>query len=362
MPSHLVNAHLQHIAKQEAKFGTDSEEVAVALRTLCKLICQYEDAVDAVPYFDRCMRIREALRGRESILKELDEWIDKNAWNFEAVEPFLRKRLAIETEVFGEIDPRIADGCEDLARRYRNQKRYSEARELLERSLAIREATIGPNSPEVAATLEVLFEACLRSKQKQEDEAGRHLQRCLKIREQAFGENSEEVAKTLVSAAVGYLDPTKLRQAMIWHRIGAASPLFERGVGLMDQRFGPDSAEVQQALEAMARAYLQHREAFSKAEPLLRRLLSINEKIHGADAVELLWILVELAEGHANGRSRRAGPLVKRGFDIMRAFLDAKKPHIWEKAAAFSKPKGMLERLVHAAAQDRRNLRKRWGG
>ncbi len=106
MPSDLVQNHLRHIAKQEAKFGTESEEVAIALNTLARLICQYEKPVDAVPYFERSIAIREALKGPESILSALDEWIDK--YGLELSEPFLLKRLAIEVGILGEVDPRIA--------------------------------------------------------------------------------------------------------------------------------------------------------------------------------------------------------------------------------------------------------------
>jgi tetratricopeptide (TPR) repeat protein len=360
MPSHLVNNHLQHIAKQEAKFGADSEEVAVALKTLAKLVCQYEDPADALPYFERSIRIREALHGPESILKELDDWIDKNSRHFELIEPFLQKRLAIETAALGEIDPRIADECEAMAKRYRHHHRYSAARALLERSLAIRETNSGPESAEVAATLELLFEACLRSKQG--DAADDHLERCIEIKEKVFGEDSEEVARTLLSLAAAYLNSGKLEAPRSRGGAGKASPLFDRGLALMDALFGEESPEARKAVEAAARAYLAGG-GFRQAQPLLNRLLSLNEKAYGEDAAELLWILTELAESHANHQSAMAEPLLKRSFAILRSFLDAKKAAYWESASSFSEsPQGILERLVRASERNRSNLRERWGG
>lgn len=126
--------HLKHIAGLEAKFGPDSEEVAVALSTLVRLICEYEEPGDAVVYFERCMAIRAKLKGAAAILPDLDGWISqKNPVNFKFVEPFILKRLEIKADTFGEIDKRVADECDGLALRYLYLKRFVEARALLER-------------------------------------------------------------------------------------------------------------------------------------------------------------------------------------------------------------------------------------
>lgn len=78
MTSNMVDRHLAHIAGLEKKFGPVSEDVAVALGTLAGLICKYEEPEDAVPYFERCIRIREGLTGPKSVLPYLDEWINQN--------------------------------------------------------------------------------------------------------------------------------------------------------------------------------------------------------------------------------------------------------------------------------------------
>ena len=118
----------------------------------------------------------------------------------------------------------------------------------------------------------------------------------------------------------------------------------------------------------MARSYLACGE-FWKAEPLLKRSLSITERVHGT-AAALLWILVELSEGYARKNSDQAGPLMQRSFEILRSFLDAKNPTCRyeisdapeDRAALYSTGSlGLLERLVGASEMARGNLRRRWG-
>ncbi|CAN7604272.1 tetratricopeptide repeat protein [Bradyrhizobium sp. LjRoot220] len=365
MPSDLVQNHLRHIAKQEAKFGADSEEVAVALNTLARLICQYQEAADAVPYFERSIAIREALKGPESILAALDDWIDKNS--FELTEPFLLKRLAIEAGILGEVDPRIADQCDGIAARYHDQKRWHEARTFLERSLAIRERLNGADSAEVAVALEALVEVCLRSRER--ELADQYLERCIKTLERLFGPSSGEVAAALVSLAVVYVNSSTLQHRGIKADAKSKSrPMIVRALSIKEDLFGPDSLEVRKALEATARSYLDCGE-FSEAEPLLKRLLSISERVYGDDAAALLWILVELADGYAKKRSALAEPVMKRAFAVMRTLLDARNPTShWEMTDApgnrtilYSPRTGLLERLIVASERVRSNLRRRWG-
>jgi tetratricopeptide (TPR) repeat protein len=361
--------HFAHIAKLEAKFGPHSEEVAVALRTLARLICQYEEPAGAVPYFERCMAIREALKGPAAILPDLDEWIEQtNPVGFTVREPFILKRLSIKAGLFGEADPRVADACDALASDYVHLSRFAEARPLLERSLAIREKLGGVHGAEVASVLETLVAVCLREGQR--EQADRYLERCNEAAEAAFGANSSGLARMLVSLAVARIDADRSQK----HRVRSetvrqARPLFERAFAINEELFGPDSLELQKALEAIARACLACG-AFWEAEPLLERLLSIGERTYGHDAAALLWILAELAHGYADERSGQAEPLLERSFDVLRKFLDAKRPTFSEAIADLpgnsevlygGNPEGLLEKLVQASETTRRNLRKRWG-
>ncbi len=365
----MIEQHLAHIAGLEKKFGRDSEEVAVALRTLAGLICKYGESEDGVPFFERCIAIRESLTGPASVLPDLDDWLGQNVrMSFAAREPFLLKRIEIKVGTSGELQPDVADECASLASVYLNRNQLTEARTFLERSLAIREKLDGAHDPNVVATLEKLVDVCLRAKKR--EQADRYLERCDEASEAAFGARAKERAATLVSLATILISSgTSERKVFESDAVRKARPLFERAFSIYEELFGPDSLEVQKALETISRACLEFGE-FSPAKPLLKRLLSICERIYGDDAAALLWILSELAQGYAEAGSMEAEPMLERSYEVLRHFLDARKPIVRHEIndlpgnaeVLYRGRGGLVERLVRTSERIRSNTRTRWGG
>jgi hypothetical protein len=366
MTSFYAPRHLEHIAGLEKRFGPVSDEVATALRSLVRVICQYEDPVEAAPFLERCISIGESLHGPKSILSDLDTWIGHaDRVDFEYIEPFQLRRLAIKTEVFGEASQETAVECEALARRYAANGSYPKARVLLQRSISIRETLHGADSGEVAAAVDLLAETSARL-EKWED-ARTSLARSLALKQKIFGERSEEVARTLLTTAIVHANASKRqRPASAAESIEKAAAAFELGLSIVEERSGPDGLQVQKALEAMIRAYVDCRQ-FWKAEPLLKRLLSICERTYGEDAAALLWILAELAVGYADARSERTEAVLERSFELLQTFLGAREPISRHSIMDLAGNKtvlygaGVLERLVRASETFRRNLRRRWG-
>lgn len=366
----MFENHLAHIAQLEAKFGAESDEVATALNTLAFLICQSGDPADALPYFDRSITIREALHGPESLLPQLNQWIEQSGpVQFRHLEPFLLGRLEIMTTAWGEIDPRIAEECDRIASRYLYRHEPKQARPFLEQSLAIVTELHGADSEEVGKALERLVEACLRAGDQKL--AARHRDRRIAVAERAHGADSAEVAATLVSLALAAITaskqaPRELVQQAIRRE---AEELCDRALSIEQAVFGPDSLQVQQTLEAVSRALLDCRD-FHKAERLLRRLLDICERAHGNDAAALLWILANLAQIYAYDRSQLAEPTLERCFAILRRFLDVRRPTMTTRITDLkdgemlysSNSSGLLEMLVRISERVDYNSRKRWGG
>jgi hypothetical protein len=362
----MVEQHLAHIAGLEQQFGPDSEPVAVALNTLAGLICKYQQSEDAVPYFERCLQIRAQLRGPRAVLAEIDRWLDQPLC-FAAREPFLLKRIEIRAEVLGECDASLADECASLAGVYANLNRTAEARILFERSLAIRQAAGDTGSAELVTLLERLVEISLREKQRAQ--AAGYLAQCREVVEASNGTASAQTAQTLVTLAATLIAAVQFERS---HRNPAglreARPLFEQAFAILESRFGPDSHELQKALERIARACLDARQ-FWAAEPLLNRLLAIGERVYGAEAAALLWILTELADGYADDGAAAAGAVLDRAYAVLRRFLDARRPMVRDDITElpgaadvlFSGRGGLLERLTGASETHRRNLRRRWG-
>ncbi|TQF37843.1 hypothetical protein UNPF46_17895 [Bradyrhizobium sp. UNPF46] len=369
MASFYAESHLRHIAGLEQRHGSISDEVVTALRTLIKLICRSEDPVEAIPFLDRCISIQESLHGPQSIMGDLDDWIGRAGHiDFKLVEPFQLRRLAIKSKLFGADSPEAARECEAIARRWASQGDYSRARAFLERSISILEKLHGAASVEVATTVDALAEIGARLTKWAEAETS--LQRSLHLKETIFGKRSEEAGRTLLTSAIVHANSSKLeRHGTRFERLRKAATAFAAGLDIIEERFGPDSLEVQKALEAMILAYLDCGE-FSNAEPLLKRLLEICERTYGDDAAALLWILAELAAGYARERVDEAEPILERGFAVLRTFLDAGKPIFHRSIVNMAgnrnvlyggRQKGVLETLVQASETLRGNLRKRWG-
>ena len=369
MASFYAESHLQHIAGLEKRHGSISDEVVTALRTLIKLICRSEDPVEAIPFLDRCISIQESLHGPQSILGDLDGWIGQaGRVDFKLVEPFQLRRLTIKTGLFGEDSPQAAEECEAIARRWASHGDYSRAKAFLERSISILEKTHGAISVEVATAVDTLAEIGARLMKWADAET--NLQRSLHLKEEIFGKRSEEAARTLLTSAIVHANSGKLqRHGTRIERVGKAASAFALGLDIMEERFGPDSLEVQKALEAMISAFVDCGE-FWKAEPLLKQLLAICERTYGSDAAALLWILAELAAGYARERAEEAEAVLERGFAVLRTFLDARKPIYRRSIVEMAGNKevlygghqiGVLETLVQASEMHRDNLRKRWG-
>ncbi|GMO38046.1 tetratricopeptide repeat protein [Bradyrhizobium sp. TM233] len=369
MASFYAENHLRHIAGLEKRHGPISDEVVTALRTLIKLICRSEDPVEAIPFLDRCISIQESLHGPQSILGDLDEWIGHaGRVDFKLVEPFQLRRLAIKTRLSGEHSWQAAEECEAIARKWASTGDYSRARAFLERSISILEKVHGAVSVEVAGAVDTLAEIGARLKKWEDAET--NLQRSLHLKEKIFGKRSEEAARTLLTSAIVHANSCKLeRHGAKFESLRKAVTAFASGLDIIEERFGPDSLEVQKALEAMISAYLDCGE-FWKAEPLLKRLLEICERTYGDDAAALLWILAELATGYARERVEDAEPVLERGFAVLRTFLDAGKPIFRRsildmagnrKVLYGGSQKGVLETLVQASETFRDNQRKRWG-
>ncbi|WIW46921.1 tetratricopeptide repeat protein [Bradyrhizobium sp. 62B] len=366
MTSFYAPRHLEHIAGLEKRFGPVSDEVATALRSLVRVICDYEDPVDAAPFLERGITIAESLHGPRSVLPDLDKWIGHaSRADFEHIEPFQLRRLAIKTEIFGEDSEAVAEECEALGRGYASSGGYAKARVLLERSISIKEKLHGAHSAEVAAAVDLLAETSTHVKKWTDAKAD--LERSLSLKQKVFGKRSEEVARCLLASAIVHANAsTRQRPGSSRRSIEEAVAAFKLGLGMLEKRFGPDSVEVQVALEEMIRTYVDCRQ-FRTAEPLLKRLLSISELAYGEDAAALLWILAELAVGYADAGSEATEPMLERGFELLQNFLGARKPifrnaimdYAGNKSVLYGE--GVLERLVQASEMFRRNLSKRWG-
>lgn len=146
-----------------------------------------------------------------------------------------------------------------------------EARLLGERALALKEKALGPDHPDLAATLNNL--AGVLSEAGDYAAARPLYERALSIQERVLGPDHPDVAVTLFWLA-----------GTLW-RVGdfeRAQHLCERVLAMRERRLGPDHPEVASALNGLGILYMSAGDC-ARARPLLERALAIREKALGPD-------------------------------------------------------------------------------
>ena len=181
-------------------------------------------------------------------------------------EPLFQRALAIQEAALGKNHPDVATSLNNLADLYMEQGLYGRAEPLYQRALAIREAALGKNHPDVADSLHNL--AILYVDQGLYGRAEPLYQRALAIREAALGKNHPDVAQSLNSLALLYLE-----QGLY----GRAEPLFQRALAIREAALGKNHPDVARSLNNLAVLRLaQHR--LAEALPLFTRAFAISEQ------------------------------------------------------------------------------------
>jgi tetratricopeptide (TPR) repeat protein len=183
----------------------------------------------------------------------------------EEAERLFAKALS-EGEKFGPDDLRLAVSLHYLGKAYAFQSKYSEAKLLVERSLAIWEKVQGTDHPNVAAELSNL--ANIHESRGNHSEAEMLHKRVIAIWEKALGSDHPNVGHSLSNLGTLYKGQGKYAEA---------EPLYLRAIAIHEKALGPEHAFVAGNLTALAKVYADQAK-FSQAEPLYQRALAIWEK------------------------------------------------------------------------------------
>ena len=226
-----------------------------------------------------------------------------------------------------------------------NAGRYSEAEPLYKQSLAIREKVLGPNHPDVAATLNGLAEL-YRALGRYTD-AEPLYKRSLAIREKSLGPDRSEVAESLNN--LGLLYDAQARYA-------DAEPLFKRSLVVKEKVFGPDHSDVATLLNNLATHY-EAQSRYADAEPLFKRAMAIREKANGPDDYDAAVVLNNLALLYGKqGRYAEAEPLFKRSLAIWEKALGPEHPDVATSLSNLGVLIGMQGRYADAEPLLKRSL------
>lgn len=191
--------------------------------------------------------------------------------------------VGVPREDIGEDGLDVATSLVSLAQDYRSQRKYSEAKRLLKRALAIQERILGRDHPDVATSVNRLG-LCYRALGRH-DKAKALFERALVAREKALPPDNPRIATSLNNLALAYCAEGEFR---------FAEPLLERALTIKETAFGSDHIRVATCLHNLAQLYRAlHKHA--EAEALYERALRIWEKRLGKHHPKVASVLENYA-------------------------------------------------------------------
>ena len=219
--------------------------------------------------------------------------------------PLFERSLAIREAALGPEHLDTTSGLNRLGFLLQAQGDLAGARPLFERSLAIRERRLGPEHPSTALGLQALASLL----QDQGDLAGARplFERSLAICEVALGPEHLDTASILDHLAL-------LLQAQ--GDLAGARPLFERSLAIREWKLGPEHPSTARSLAILARL-LQAQGDLAGARPLFERSLAIYEEKLGPEhlgTARSLHYLASLLQDQ--GDLAGARPLFERSLAI----------------------------------------------
>jgi tetratricopeptide (TPR) repeat protein len=232
-------------------------------------------------------------------------------------EPLYRRALAIYEAGLGPDHPEVAASLNNLAFLLKDTSRLGEAEPLYRRALAIVEASSGPDHPDVTVSLNNL--ANLLQATNRRAEAEPLYRRALVIDDASLGPDHPEVAIRLNNLG-------ETLRAM--NRFDEAEPLFRRAIAIDEVSYGPDHPNVATNMNNLA-SLLRDTKRFGEAEPLLRHALAIDEASYGPDHPNVATNMNNLAcLLHDTNRPAEAEPFYRRALAIDEASYGPDHPTV----------------------------------
>jgi CHAT domain-containing protein/Tfp pilus assembly protein PilF len=288
---------------REKVFGETHVETARSLHLLGTLHQVAGDYVQAEKLYRRTLAIRDQALGDHpdtaaTLTNLASIYVSTGALG--RAELLHRRAVAIYEQTRGKHQD-TARAHANLANLYRSKGDLEQAEREYRRSIAISEKLLGPEHPELAATLGNLAQVHRASGSYAQAEA--LLRRALAIREQSFGRGHANTGFALDSLGSLYME---------LGRYTAAEELFERALAIGAHTRGTEHPETLRSVMNLADLYTQigaHERSFAMHE----RLLTAREKLLGQEHPDTVRTLGELASARlALGDAVGASVLLQR--------------------------------------------------
>ena len=113
---------------------------------------------------------------------------------------FLEKSLGINKEVFGDLNPNVANGYGEMATVYKNSNQYDQAMELYNRSMGILKQLYGTDHPSMGANFNGM--AIIYAQTGRYTEATQYFNKLLEIDKKSLGEDHPDLARTYTNLGI----------------------------------------------------------------------------------------------------------------------------------------------------------------
>ncbi|KAK6166073.1 hypothetical protein SNE40_022850 [Patella caerulea] len=266
----------------------------------------------ALPPLQRALEIRETAMDPDHpvVARSLHQLAGLHAqWGkYTTAEALFRQALEIYESAFGFEHNLVAREVESLANLYQKQNKHDLAEPLRKRAISIKkriksvktgqnnaadklqrrtlhleELALGPESPDLARTLNEL--GVLYYLQNDWETSESFFKRSIEMRENLLGKDHLDLAQSLNNLAALYNDKKIFDKA---------EPLYERALQIRLKHLSPDSAGVSGIVRHLSMLYRKQNK-FDKAEPLYKQAVDIREKSFGANHPSVATALVNLA-------------------------------------------------------------------
>lgn len=297
------------LALLEAPPARDDQDTADCLSGLATAAGHRARDAEARSFLERALAILRQRLGPDhpEVARALNDlaWVECNEGRYAAAEALSRKALAIREKAADPAGAEVGGNLSDLAWFLIRQDRFTEAAPLLRRASPI----LSRHETERLA-----YASCLNRQAVLDASCGRHgdaealNRQALKAREETLGPNHPDVGASLSNLASALRD---------LGRYDEARPLFGRATRIFEEEVGPDSPGLAWVLvnTARAEAALGKR---AEAEALFRRALAIREKTFGPSHPEVGFALSQLAELVLDrDRPHEAEELARRVLEIL---------------------------------------------
>lgn len=265
-------------ARLEAEAARDrSQEVTAVLLDLLAASDPTEAALRDTASARALLRLglerAERLEGQPALQATLLDALGAvyaNLGQWERAEALVSRGLALRREGLGPDHPEVAASLNHLGTLARRRGRYDEAETYHEQALDLQTRRLAERHPDVAATLELL--GFLAPYQGHPVRAETFYRRALEIRREAFGPEHPAVAKSLMDLGAALRRTGRLR---------AAEAAIREALALRERLLGPRHPDVAASLLQLADLTSVHLARPDRAEPLYRRALEIQREALG---------------------------------------------------------------------------------